>query len=347
MSGEGMLGAYGRAGHPVRPLMVGVAMTLITLVAPLQSTAQWPFDPAGYLYPQNGALAQVDHVTLLWGGSTPVCRLQAPGLYASDGRVYGFTSLVTDANAEHTKLLFEFDTETISGRRYTFKGQFHNSHVYEEDVKDPREVVASGQLRSYDGGTLRHEVEIEWTYLPKLRSALGEVNVPYPSCRTELMSAAYAGDLAGVRALLARSANVNALGDHELTALECAVTGRRPSAELVRTLIAAGADIRPTAKERHNPLTYGAYRSHPEVLDVLIAAGADTNAASESGFTALHASVDAAGVRTGSRDSVRLLLRAGADVNAKDKSGRTPLSIARAHHDDETVAILLAAGAKE
>jgi ankyrin repeat protein len=39
--------------------------------------------------------------------------------------------------------------------------------------------------------------------------------------------------------------------------------------------------------------------------------------------------------------------RAGADVNAKDKSGRTALSIARAAHDDETVAILLAAGAKD
>jgi ankyrin repeat protein len=59
------------------------------------------------------------------------------------------------------------------------------------------------------------------------------------------------------------------------------------------------------------------------VVDVLLAAGADTNIQNIKGRTVLHLAVDQ---RDGSL--IDALLEAGADGNIQDKEGRTPLHLA-------------------
>ena len=320
---------------------------LLSLLLAASAAAQWPFDPAGHLYPKDEASKRIDHVTLLSDGARRYGS-QAAGLYTSTGRLHRFAFSRIHVAPDNSRILWEFETEAIDGENYQFAGQFYNNHVYEEYVTDPKEVVASGTLRMYEGGKLLQEVPVEWTYLPKLRSAMSDVNVPYPSGKTDLMLAACKGDdLARVRELLRRGARVNASGPGGLTAIECAVRGDHPTAELVGLLLAAGADVNKATDSGTTPLMDAADQDDASIVRLLIATGADVNARSKDGYTALSDAVAGVAAGTGSVENVRALLRAGDDVNAKDKSGRTALSIARAAHDDETVAILLAAGAKD
>jgi hypothetical protein len=328
------------------PFLV-LLVVFVALATPRPVTAQWTFSPAGYLYPRPGGALQtsVDHVTLL-ADDAERYGLQRSGVYARDGRIRRFVSLVDEWVPERRKLVFEFETESRDGVSYRFTGEFQNSHVYEEYVKDPSEVVASGELSVYESGKLERRAPVQWTYSPKPRDVKSDVNVPYPSGRTDLMIAAASGDLDRVRALLAQGAKVNLLSRYGDTALINAVGLELRSVELAQVLIAAGADVN-LAGHGSTALIAAAGKGDTALLQLLLAAGANVNAADEYGLTALICEVQEMGVREGSRESVEALLRAGADVNAKDRNGRTALSIARANHDDETVAILLQAGAKE
>lgn len=77
-----------------------------------------------------------------------------------------------------------------------------------------------------------------------------------------------------------------------------------------------------------------------EISQMLINAGADVNAQSVTGISAL----DQAVIRSASnQDQVKLLINAGANVNMRDSSGMTPLM--RAIFQKETVELLLNSGA--
>jgi ankyrin repeat protein len=69
---------------------------------------------------------------------------------------------------------------------------------------------------------------------------------------------------------------------------------------------------------------FAALFSSPEIVTVLIEAGADVNAKSDDGSTSLM--FTASGKRYNlAPESVKLLIEAGADVNAKSDDGSTPL----------------------
>jgi len=72
------------------------------------------------------------------------------------------------------------------------------------------------------------------------------------------------------------------------------------------------------------PLIAAARAGHPDVVDVLLAAGADANAADARGRTPLIAAVD-----SGDRVSAGLLMARDADLHAVDDTGRSALDIAR------------------
>jgi ankyrin repeat protein len=127
-----------------------------------------------------------------------------------------------------------------------------------------------------------------------------------------------------------------------------------------------------TDSRRQTPLMLAAAFGTVEAMQALIDAGADVNAVSVSGITALHLSVGdirkasllvqheaninarsqmgrtpliVASATHGASDVVRLLLEKGADVQAADASGLTPLISAAAANDTTTAKLLLERGA--
>lgn len=107
---------------------------------------------------------------------------------------------------------------------------------------------------------------------------------------TELMNAAYAGDLEHVRQLLAAGADVNAKDEGGWTALMKACYNaeqKRGYAEVVQALIDAGADIEAPIGYGVRPLMLAAGYGEADVVDTLLKAGADVLAKNEGGYTAL------------------------------------------------------------
>ena len=94
--------------------------------------------------------------------------------------------------------------------------------------------------------------------------------------------------------------------------MTCASSG---NADAVRMLIARGADV--NAKEpsqNQTALMWAAAERHPNVVRLLVEAGADLQAHTKKGFTALHFAA-----REGDLDSARQLLAAGVNVNIRSQ----------------------------
>jgi ankyrin repeat protein len=89
-----------------------------------------------------------------------------------------------------------------------------------------------------------------------------------------------------------------------------------------------------------SPIAAAALKGDKAAVRTLIKDGADVNAASGDGTTALHWAVRADDV-----EMVDALVRAKANVNAKDPDGVTPLAIACANANPAMIRKLLAAGA--
>lgn len=168
----------------------------------------------------------------------------------------------------------------------------------------------------------------------------------------EFTSAAGKGNIEIVIELMNNGVNIDCFDSCGETALLYA--SQYGHLSIVNFLVKAGANIE--IKSRASGLTplilaasdlASAKRNKFEqnvikVIYFLIEAGADLNAASDDGWTALIGAVNA-----GSIEAVRVLLTAGADVNIKNEQGDTALSIARESDNDEIIKILLDAGAIE
>ena len=87
------------------------------------------------------------------------------------------------------------------------------------------------------------------------------------------------------------------------------------------------------------PLQYAAELGNRRIASLLIAAGARINERGPTGRTALH-------YANGHLDLLQLLIDKGADVNARDEEGASPLDDATWYGALDTVAILLAHGAR-
>ncbi len=116
------------------------------------------------------------------------------------------------------------------------------------------------------------------------------------------------------------------------TPLHLAAAGYR--VEIIRLLLAAGADPNATANRRHSgPLHYAAdgYITGPvwdaerqvKTIRLLLDAGAEINAQDLNGAAPLHRAV-----RTRCAAAVRCLLEAGGDPALKNKPGSTPFHLA-------------------
>ncbi len=87
-------------------------------------------------------------------------------------------------------------------------------------------------------------------------------------------------------------------------------------ADMIPPLLQAGADVNARTVGGSTALMWAANNGHVNVIPLLLKAGADVNAKNMKGFTAL---IWAAG--KGHANVISLLLQAGADVDAKENHG--------------------------
>ena len=164
-----------------------------------------------------------------------------------------------------------------------------------------------------------------------------------PDGQTALMLAIRAGETATVEMLIKAGANVNTIERfHKQTPLMWAATASRNAGQMVRLLLAKGADIKPRAlytdwpsqitsepRAQYRPvggltaLLYAARDGCYDCVDALIGAGADLNIPTPEGVTALMLALD-----NDHNDVARLLLDRGANPRLWDWWGRTALYIA-------------------
>ncbi|KAK3867773.1 hypothetical protein Pcinc_026785 [Petrolisthes cinctipes] len=87
----------------------------------------------------------------------------------------------------------------------------------------------------------------------------------------------------------------------------------------------------------YTPLHRAAYSDFPEIVKLLLTAGASVTARTVDGWTALHSSC-----RWNHHECADLLLDAGSDINASTNSGQTPLHVAAVNHQArDTLQLLL------
>ncbi|HYT77519.1 MAG TPA: ankyrin repeat domain-containing protein [Vicinamibacterales bacterium] len=154
---------------------------------------------------------------------------------------------------------------------------------------------------------------------------------------SRVADAAMAGDRDAVRALLTSGEDVNAAQGDGMTALHWAA--RRGDVETARMLIAAGANLRATTRlGNYTPLLVASELGHAQVIDALVAVGADPKTTTSSGVTALMLAS-----ASGQADAVKSLLAHGADVDATEPvRGETALMFAAANRRVDAIRVLIA-----
>ena len=259
-----------------------------------------------------------------------------------------------------------FDVSTLSGNASMFVLGLLQKDVSKR-LKAPG-VFDTHFLRSMDRTALENKT-IEPPYIPDPASeAIGRGGSPRHASQREL----------------AQFANFNAFcrdesprAHAELSSKLCDAARRGACGEL-RELMADGADVNGGDYDRRTALHLGAAEGHLEVVDFLIAHGADVNAQDRWRGTPLRdardhpevvellkrhgardsvaeqrASVTEADVtsrlcdaaRRGDVDSLRRLVAAGAEVTRSDYDDRTPLHLGAAEGHVRVVEYLIARGA--
>lgn len=153
----------------------------------------------------------------------------------------------------------------------------------------------------------------------------------------DVFEAAAAGNAERLRSLLtADSALANATAPDGFSPLGLAAFFKREDA--ARVLLEHGADASAPSQNAmkvtplHSAVADG---GNTAIAKMLIAAGADVNAAQRHGWTPLHGAA-----ATGDVEIVRLLLARGADPHAKHDGGATALDLARENDHSEAAAVL-------
>ena len=155
----------------------------------------------------------------------------------------------------------------------------------------------------------------------------------------DIFEAAALGRADRVRELLAGDpALALAQSPDGFTALHLpAFFGGPGTADAAQALINAGADV--SARSENSfwvlPLHSAASGGHAEIVEVLLAAGAEPSPRQRHGWTPLHAAA-----QNGDLRSLEALLAAGADPTLQNDDGRSALDLAVAAGNDELVARL-------
>jgi ankyrin repeat protein len=153
----------------------------------------------------------------------------------------------------------------------------------------------------------------------------------------EMHDAAYHNDAERVAQLLAEGAAVDSRDSAGWTPLMWSVDMAQAWGEplqVVRLLLAAGADPEATTGAGETVLMRACERHNLAIIDALLAAGANPNRGGD-GSTPLHRAT-----YEGFVAGIRRLLAAGADPQARDHRGRTAATVAAEGEDPEVIAAL-------
>jgi len=142
-----------------------------------------------------------------------------------------------------------------------------------------------------------------------------------------------------VKLLLAKGADINYQNvDGRTPLFDACLGGLNDTANF---LIEKGADIALTTKDGFTVLMAAAFGGAGDVIDVLLKKGADVKVVAEDGTTALIAAA-----MNGDRKVIEKLITSGANVNAVDRNGQTALTVALAEDHVDAADILIKNGAK-
>ncbi len=126
-------------------------------------------------------------------------------------------------------------------------------------------------------------------------------------------------DVEMLKKSIADGADVNALDVNGSPVLNSAAIWP----DMTQILIDAKADVNSSGKIDMSPLMIAAMMSAPESMRILVQAGANPNFAMKDGNSILHFAT----WRSNCAECVKILIDAGADINAKSNSGETPITI--------------------
>jgi hypothetical protein len=158
----------------------------------------------------------------------------------------------------------------------------------------------------------------QWRHGDPTTESIAEISyeyLPKPG-KTKLMDAASDGDEVHFRAALAAGERLTDVDASGWTPLMYAAGSY--SGSLLGTILKAGADVNARSTRGETALMASAVTGMAD--EDLLNAGADVNAVNNVGMTALMLLV-----QRGHQDEIKMLLRAGADVRKKDSEGRTVL----------------------
>lgn len=141
------------------------------------------------------------------------------------------------------------------------------------------------------------------------------------------MAATHANQIETARRLIAAGANVNAkdaIGDSPF--LYAGAEGRN---EILKMTLAAGADLKSTNRYGGTALIPAAHHGHVETVRILLATKIDKDHVNKLGWTALLEAIILGDGGSSHTEIVQLLVASGANVNLPDRDGVTPLAHAR------------------
>lgn len=198
--------------------------------------------------------------------------------------------------------------------------------------------------------------------------ALALIALTAVACRsTPIAKQAAAGNADGVQQLLREGASPDGLDGKSRRAIELAVHFQR--VDVVRVLVAGGADLETPTSRAMPPLSYAAMRGNPEIVRILVEGGAKTDVPDRRGYTplghaiagrkwesasilrsagaTLHTERDhaaalralATAVLKRDRPTASKLLELGVDPDAPARKGKSARQLAQARRDPQMIAL--------
>ena len=215
-----------------------------------------------------------------------------------------------------------------------------------QSVKDLKKFLASRigysrfrqRLVSEELGELRDDMPVK--KLPSLQLVILDFCAPEQATSEALLLACQNNRVVEVEQLLQKPLDPNRGGTGPPPVWPMYSAAALGYLEVVQVLLEAGADKNAATQDGETALMAAARDGHLEVVQVLLDAGADKNAAKQNGATALMLAAQNAYLEV-----VQVLLEAGADKNAAMQDGATALMIAAQNGHLEVVRVLLEAGA--